>query len=56
MFQKTFGAGDIGFNVGFLVHDSELNPMPDFEKVASFELIHYMVNYDISGSLTKFYS
>lgn len=30
--------------------------MPDFDKVASFELIHYMVNYDIDGSLSDLYA
>jgi hypothetical protein len=30
--------------------------MPDFDKVASFELIHYMVNYDKDGSLSQFYA
>ena len=28
--------------------------MPDFERVARFELIHYMVNYDIWGKLSEY--
>jgi hypothetical protein len=37
----------VGFNIAFSVHDDLYRPMPDFEKIASFELIHYVVNYDV---------
>ena len=54
-FYNTFH-GSIGFNIAFLVHDEFIRPMPDFDKVATFELIHYMVNYDKDGSLSQEYA
>ena len=38
------------------MHDEFLRPMPDLDRVATFELIHHMVNYDVDGSLSKYYS
>lgn len=44
--DKFENTGGIGFNIAFLVHDELLRPMPNFDKIASFELIQYIVNYD----------
>lgn len=46
MFNQTVrNKENIGFNVAFFVNDVNFRPIPDFEKVARFELIQTLGNF-----------
>ncbi len=56
VYQSSFSEKPTtGFNLAFMMSDKSLAPMPNFDKIARFELVNNFVNLDYFGEYEETY-